>query len=54
VKQVRVMDVLGKEVMSEENLSSNMVNIANLPAGMYVVRVLSQSGKTHLTKLVKE
>jgi len=54
VKQVRVMDVLGKEVMSEENLSSNMVNIANLPAGMYVVRVLCQNGKTYSSKLVKE
>ena len=51
---MRVMDMLGKEVMSEENPSGNMVNIANLPAGMYVVRVLSQSGKTHSTKLVKE
>lgn len=51
MKQVRVMDVLGKEVMSEENLSSNMVNIANLPAGMYVVRVLCQSGKIYSAKL---
>ena len=28
--------------------------IAHLPAGIYVVRVLSQSGKTHSAKLVKE
>ena len=54
LKQVRVFDVLGKEVLSIENPSSNTINIANLPAGIYVVRVLSQSGKTHLTKLVKE
>jgi len=48
------MDMLGKEVMSVENPSSNTVNIANLPAGMYVVRVLSQSGKGFSAKLVKE
>ena len=54
LKQVRVMDVLGKEVMSVENLSSNTVNIANLPAGLYNVRVLSQSGKVYSSKLVKE
>ncbi len=30
------------------------INTANLPAGMYVVRVLCQSGKTHSLKLVKE
>ncbi|MBR4271112.1 MAG: hypothetical protein IKQ31_05530 [Clostridia bacterium] len=28
--------------------------MANLPAGIYVVRVLSQSGKTHSAKLVKK
>jgi hypothetical protein len=54
LKQVRVFDMLGKEVMSVENPSSNTVNIANLPAGMYVVRVLSQSGKGFSAKLVKE
>ena len=54
LKQVRVFDMLGKEVMNVENPSSNTVNIANLPAGMYVVRVLSQSGKGFSAKLVKE
>ena len=54
VKQVRIMDVLGKEVMNVENPSSNTLSIANLPAGMYVVRVLCQSGKGYSSKLVKE
>jgi len=54
VKQVRVMDMLGKEVMSLENPSGNTINIANLPTGMYVVRVLGQGGKEYAVKLVKE
>lgn len=54
LKQVRVFDMLGKEVMSVENSSSKTINITNLPAGMYVVRVLSQSGKGFSAKLVKE
>ena len=54
VKQVHIMDMMGKEVLKLENPSSNTVNIANLPAGMYVVRVHSQSGKIYSAKLVKE
>lgn len=30
------------------------INTANLPVGMYVVRVLGQSGKEYAVKLVKE
>ena len=54
VKQVRIFDMLGKEVMSLENPSGNTINIANLPTGMYVVRVLGQGGKEYAVKLVKE
>ena len=54
VKQVRVFDMLGKEVMSIENPSSNTINIANLPTGIYAVRILSQSGRSYTSKLVKE
>ncbi len=54
IKQVRIVDMLGKEVMSVENPSSNTVNIAHLPVGMYIVRVQSQSGKIYSAKLVKE
>ena len=54
VKRVSIMDMLGKEVMNVENCSGNTVNIANLPAGMYIVRVQSQSSKVYSAKLVKE
>ncbi len=54
VKQVRIINMQGKVVLSQENPSGNMVNIANLPVGIYAVRVLGQSGKEYATKLVKE
>ncbi len=54
VKQVRIFDMLGKEVMSIENPSSNTINIANLPTGIYAVCILSQSGRSNTSKLVKE
>ena len=46
--------MLGKEVMSIENPSGNTINIANLPTGIYAVRILSQSGRSYTSKLVKE
>ena len=54
VKQVRIINMQGKVVLSQENPSNNTVNIANLPTGMYVVRVLGQGGKEYAVKLVKE
>jgi hypothetical protein len=54
VKQVRIFDMLGKEVLSKENPSSNTINIATLPTGIYTVHILSQSGKGYTSKLVKE
>ena len=54
VKQIRILDMLGKEVMSLENPSGNTINIANLPTGIYAVRILSQSGRSYTSKLVKE
>ena len=36
------------------NKITNTLNIAHLPAGMYVVRVLSQSGKGYSAKVVKK
>jgi hypothetical protein len=54
VKQIRIFDMLGKEVISIESPSSNTINIANLPTGIYAVRILSQSGMSYTSKLVKE
>ena len=54
VKQVRVMDMLGKEVLRYENPSSNTFNIAHLPVGTYIVQVISISGKEYASKLVKK
>ncbi len=35
-------------------LSSNTINISNLPSGTYIVQVISKSGKEYASKLVKE
>ena len=55
IKQVYVNNILGKEMLRKNNLHNNeAIDISALPAGLYVVRVLTLNGKTHYGKLVKE
>jgi|GEM_PF-982503 len=52
---VSFTDVLGKEVMTNNNLSGNQVSISDitLPAGVYVVKVVAD-GKTQVIKVIKQ
>ena len=54
VNKVMFVNMQGVTVLSEEKPNRNTIDISNLPVGMYVVRVFSQSGKTYSVKLVKE
>ncbi|MDP2159627.1 MAG: T9SS type A sorting domain-containing protein [Flavobacterium sp.] len=47
---VQIFDVLGKEVL-KSNVVNNTVNVADLNAGVYIVKV-TQEGKTATRKLV--
>ena len=50
-KSVVVFDVLGKQILSVSNVTDNGINIGNLKAGIYMVKV-SQDGKSATRKLV--
>lgn len=50
-KSVVVFDVLGKQILTLSNVTDNGINIANLKAGIYMVKV-SQDGKSATRKLV--
>ena len=52
---VSFTDVLGKEVMTLNNLSGTMVSIndLSLPAGVYMVRITAD-GNTQIVKVVKQ
>lgn len=54
VRQVQVINLTGKVMLSMEAPRENMVNISNLPIGTYIVRIFGQSGKEYATKMVKE
>lgn len=50
-KSVVVFDVLGKQILTVSNVTENGINIGNLKAGIYMVKV-SQDGKSATRKLV--
>ena len=52
---VSIIDVLGKEVMVQNNLSGNNVSVndINLPAGVYVVKITADN-KTQMLKVIKQ
>ena len=54
IKQLNIIDMQGKVMLRQENISGNTVNISNLPSGTYIVQVISKSGKEYASKLVKE
>lgn len=54
IKQMYIIDMQGKIMLRQENLSDNTVNISNLPSGTYIVQVISKRGKEYTSKLVKE
>ncbi len=51
-KEVEIYNVLGKVVLSSKVINSQ-VNVSNLAAGLYVVKV-TEAGKTSSRKLVIE
>ena len=52
---VSFTDILGKEVMTNNNLSGSALSISdiNLPAGVYMVKIVAD-GKTQIAKIVKQ
>jgi len=50
-KSVVIFDVLGKQIVTVSNITDNGINIGNLKAGIYMVKV-SQDGKSATRKLV--
>ncbi|MFN7014782.1 MAG: T9SS type A sorting domain-containing protein [Bacteroidia bacterium] len=47
---VQIFDIVGKEVV-KANVINNSINVANLQAGVYVVKI-TEEGKTATRKLI--
>lgn len=49
--EIRIFNVLGKQVLQQKNISANSVDISNLESGVYLLNI-SAEGKSKTQKLV--
>ena len=54
IQQVVVSNMLGVVVLRRDNMSDNAVDASSLKPGLYIVRTLTNTGKTYHTKFVKK
>ena len=55
ITQVYINNMLGTEMFRKNNLQNDeSINIATLPAGLYVVNVITNNGKIYFGKLAKQ
>jgi hypothetical protein len=52
IKSIRIIDLYGRMLL-EQNNASEIVNISNLPAAMYMVEVTMESGEMVRTRITK-
>lgn len=54
IEQVRVLDVLGKEILSAQLSEKSPLDLSNLSAGVYFIKLQSKDGKQIIIKTIKE
>jgi len=54
IKMVRVLDITGKLVLTENALSNNSINVSNLKTGVYILNVTLANGNQSTKKLIKQ
>ena len=55
IKEVKVMDVVGKEIMDKKvNEGSSTIDISGIAKGVYFVRVMDEKGNVSVRRIVKE
>ncbi len=53
IRQINVSNLLGAIVLENTNPQGNTLDVSALPAGVYIVRVVTNDGKQEFVKLVK-
>jgi len=51
---IQIFDMLGREVLSFNNINTNQFNVSYLPIGEYIIKVIGQKGAVSSYKLIKE
>ena len=54
IKQITVVDHLGSVVINKENPNDNTFNMNNLSSGLYLVKIISNTGNVYFEKVVRK
>lgn len=54
VKNIRILNISGQVIHSKENYFKNQVNIAQLPAGLYIIETIDTNNEEFRQKLIKQ
>lgn len=54
IQSVEIYNVMGSKILSQNMTSSNIVNVADLPHGFYLVRILDNDDNVIVRKIVKK
>lgn len=54
ITQVQLFDVMGREVASFADISTNRFDVSYLPVGNYIVAISAENGETATFKLIKQ
>jgi hypothetical protein len=53
IQKAEIRNLLGDVVLETSNPQGNSLNVSSLPAGVYIVRIVTNDGKQKFAKLVK-
>ncbi len=54
INKIEVCNTLGAIVLETANMQGNTLDVSSLPAGVYIVRIVTDDGKQRFGKLVKK
>lgn len=54
IEQVRIMNVLGEEIISKTQLEKSMLDLSELPKGIYFIKLQTKDSKQIIIKTIKE
>ena len=54
IKQITLYGILGNQIMTDKHPQSGVIDLSHVPAGVYIVKVLTVAGSNYFEKVVKE
>ena len=54
VSNIKIFDINGREIVSYDNVNTNLFDVSYLPVGEYIVRIAIEDKNSRSFKLIKQ